>query len=225
MDTNFENMVEGSSVEENAIVESDQAQGRFSLSNFSTDASMLGIEDITMPMLRLAQGLTTEVQNGEAKPGQWLLTGYSPSDTLTIVPLMFARHRTLRAAEGGAVLCHASDALKGSGMPGGDCLKCPKASWVDDGKGHRFPPECVFSYMYTVYVIEHKTIAMIDFRRTNINAGKQLNLMVIRNGCGNFAVALSSTKESGKRGTFYGMRIAPATSVSPQALLEAKQAL
>src|SRR3989304_5736945 len=35
-------------------------------------------EDLVTPRLKLMQGLSTEVQDGNARPGQWVLTGYTP---------------------------------------------------------------------------------------------------------------------------------------------------
>ncbi len=223
MDT-FNDMIESVEGEDATLANVEEKHGQFNLANFSTVPDF-GVEDISMPILRLAQGLTSEVQNGEAKPGQWLLTGFSPSDTLNIIPLAYSRRRTLRAEEGGAVMCAAHDGTTGSGTPGGDCTKCSKNVWSEDEKGNRHPPECVFSYLYTVYVVEHNTIAMIDFRRTSIQAGKTLNLMTLQRGFGKFAAILSSQKQTGKRGSFYQIVIAAAKNVPADVLELASHAL
>lgn len=198
---NFDDMVDGAE-------EAEQTNSAIQLANFSTQLSFDN-EDIVIPRLRLAQGLTTEVQDGSAKPGQWLLTGFEPKDELTIVPLMMARNRTLRDDEG-SVLCKSTDGLNGVGAPGGVCAVCPKNKWTEQEKGKpNLPPECTFSYAYIVYVKEFETMALVEFRRTSIQAGKTLNTMVAQRNVGNFAVKLKSAKQTGKRGTFYQIVVQP----------------
>src|SRR4051812_39007637 len=73
-----------------------------------------GFEDISRPRLRLGQGLTPEVQDGEARPGDWLLTGYDPSPTVELVPIGFMRVRTLRGEER-EVLCSGHEVRNAEG--------------------------------------------------------------------------------------------------------------
>jgi hypothetical protein len=189
------------------------------LANFSNQLD-LASEDLMIPRLRLAQGLTGEVQDGTATPGQWLLTGYDPKAELTIVPLLFARNRALRDDEG-KVLCKSLDSLTGTGEPGGDCTKCIMNQWMDGDKGKRLPPKCTFSYVYIVYVHEHQTMALVEFRRTSIQAGKTLNTIAAQRGIGNFAAKLKSSKQTGTRGTFYQIVVQP-MQASPEILQAAK---
>jgi len=184
-----------------------QEKADLSISNFSNHVNF-DSEDIVIPRIRLAQGLTAEVQDGTAKPGQWLLTGYNPVDELTVVPLMFARNRTLRG-EDGNVECKSADAITGVGFPGGICAQCQLAKWGDNGGGGRMPPTCVFSYVYVCYIIEFETLGLIEFRRTSIQAGKTLNTLSAQRGLGNFAVKLKSNKMTGKRGVFYQILVQP----------------
>jgi len=199
----FDSMVSGSTDIEPVETENTGIQ----LANF-TNRVAFDSDDIVIPRIRLAQGLTAEVQDGTAKPGQWLLTGYQPADELTVVPLMFSRQRALRD-DAGAVLCKSSDSLRGLGEPGGDCAHCPMNQWADGDKGARIPPVCVFSYVYIVYVVEFQTLGLLEFRRTNITAGKTLNTIAAQRDLGNFAVKIKSSKQQGKRGTFYQTIIQP----------------
>lgn len=222
--TKFDSMVgadqSGVQADENGQHEEERQMG-ISLANFSSridfDAS-----DIVIPRIRLAQGLTAEVQDGTAKPGQWLLTGYTPLDELTVVPLMFARNRALRD-DAGSVLCRSNDSLNGIGTPGGVCSQCPQNQWVDGPKGERIPPACVFSYTYICYVAEHKTMGLVEFRRTSIQAGKTLNTICAQKGIGNFAVRLKNAKQSGKRGSFYQIVVQP-VAADPSVIKEARAA-
>ena len=223
MPTNFDQMVDGAQENpapvEDEIEPVEDGHSSVVLANFSTKVEF-GSEDLVIPRLRLAQGLTGEVQDGSAKPGQWLLTGYPPADNLTIIPLLFSRNRALRDDAGG-VQCRSTDSVVGIGTPGGVCSQCPMNTWADGPKGERIPPVCVFSYTYICYVTEHDTIAMIDFRRTSIQAGKTLNTIVAQRGIANFAVKLHNNKQQGKRGTFYQMVVQP-VQVSAEMLEKAR---
>jgi hypothetical protein len=194
---------------DSSLAEVEAPQTGIQIGNFSSHVDFSS-DDIVIPRIRLAQGLTAEVQDGTAKPGQWLLTGFDPVDELTVVPVMFSRQRALRDDEG-AVLCKSQDSITGEGIPGGTCQFCPMNQWADGPKGERVPPQCVFSYVYIVYVAEFESMALIEFRRTNIQAGKTVNTMAAQRGLGNFAVKVKAAKQQGKRGTFYSTIVQPVT--------------
>lgn len=159
-------------------------------------------DDVLMPFLRLAQGLSREVQDGIAKPGQWLLQGFDPADGLVVVPVAFARMRELRDEDTRDIECFSQDSLTGVGEPGGECAACPLAKWGEGTKGKRIPPSCTFMYAYVVYITEHDTLATLRFQRTSIKAGKMLNTIVAQRGLGKIAVAIGSDNVTGKRGTY-----------------------
>ena len=82
--------------------------------------------DLLLPRIRLAQGLTPEVQDGTAKPGQILLTGYDPVEEVVFIPMGMRRRRVLRDEdERTAILCSSDDGKNGQGVPGGACQLCP----------------------------------------------------------------------------------------------------
>lgn len=166
--------------------------------------------DLFIPRIKLAQGLTKEVQDGTAKPGQWVLSGYESLPELTVIPLRVAKRRELVDSEF-TVLCKSDDAQTGVGDPGGECAVCPLAKWVPDAKGKNHPPECSFVYSYIVYVVEHDTAAVLEFKRTSINVGKALNTLIAQRGLGHFAVALHSSSNQGPKGTFHVAAISAAT--------------
>lgn len=171
-----------------------------------SSAPNIDASDVFVPKLRLAQGLTAEVQNGYAKPGQWLISGEDPMDTVVVVPLMMNRRRELRDLdEGRQVVCRSFDSLKGVGDPGGDCATCPMSKWTQ-GKGKNSKnsaPACNFIYSYVVYVVELDTVTILEFSRTSIAAGKMLNTTILQRGLGTFASVLSANSSKGPKGTFY----------------------
>jgi hypothetical protein len=221
VETPFDKMVQG--VENNEIPSDlaipEDTHASLKLANFSSELDMES-EDLMIPRLRLMQGLSTEVQEGTAFPGKWVLTGFDPKDELVVIPCLFARNRTLRDTEG-QILCRSLDSLTGVGEPGGECAKCIMNQWKDGPDNTRLPPPCSFSYAYIVYVPEFKSAALVEFRRTSLQAGKTLNTFAAQKGLTNFAIKLRSSKQTGKRGTFFQIVVQP-TQVSQEVLAEAK---
>ena len=184
-----------------------------------TDKPMFDSSDIVPALLRLAQGLTPEVQDGTAKPGQWLMPGFKPYDAVTVVPLMFAKRREYRDEEGQS-MCVSDDSLEGVGEPGGICEACPMNKWGGD-RGKRKPPACTFMYAYMVFVLETDSIALLYFKKTSIGIGRMLNAMVAQKGMRQTAIRLTSKSQAGKKGSYFTPMIAPLT---PELSVEAVSA-
>lgn len=171
-----------------------------------SNAPIIDPEDVFIPKLRLAQGLTSEVQNGYAKPGEWLITGEDPMKDPIIVPLMMNRRRELRDPdENRTVLCRSFDSIKGVGDPGGECASCPMSKWSNaKGKNKKnTAPPCTFIYSYVVFITNTQSLAILEFYRTSIPAGKMLNTMIMQRGLGKFAAQLTSGGSKGPKGTYY----------------------
>lgn len=173
-----------------------------------SDKPMFAAEDITPPMLRLMQGLSPEVQEGNAKPGQWVLSGYDPKDTIVAVPIAYARRRQYRDPDTNNIACESFDGEMGVGNPGGVCADCPMNKWTGEGK-KRQGPQCVFMYSYMVYIDEFDNGAILNFKRTSLAAGRSLNSLVSRQGFGNTVVKISSKLQSGAKGNYYIPQLVP----------------
>lgn len=219
-DTNFDKMVGND--QETEIVPVEESQASVQLANFSNSVNF-GSEDLVIPRIKLAQQMTAEVVEGSAKFGQWILTGYDAADELTVVPLLFARNRTLRD-DAGVILCRSNDGLYGEGDPGGECAKCPMTQWRENASGANFPPPCVFSYNYICYVVEYGAMGMLEFKRTSLNAGKTVNTIAAQRGIGNFALKLRSAQSKSKKGTYASPVVQPIV-VDPEVLATAKSFL
>lgn len=176
---------------------------------FSAPAKLTA-EDVTIPRLRLAQGLTKEVNDGAAKPGQYILTGVGPRDVVDATVLAVAKFRRLTAPEDGAVQCRSEDGEVGHGIPGGECASCPMSKWInsEDKGGKNTPPPCQFGYRYLLDVADYGQ-CVFEMKRTAIGAAKALNGMVMRTGYGNTRVRFQSAKASGGRGVYYTPIIIP----------------
>ena len=165
-------------------------------------------EDITPPILKLLQALSPDVVEGNAKAGQWSLSGFDPAESVTIVPISFARRREYRADNEPIVACASFDGETGEGTPGGICADCPMNKWTGEGK-NRKGPACVFMYSYMVYVSEFDSVALINFKRTGLGVGRSLNSLVSRSAMGAIAVKLLSKLQTGGRGSYYIPQIQP----------------
>lgn len=170
-------------------------------------------DEVTFPKLRLAQGLTPEVQSGEARPGEWLLSGEAPAADATVVPLAFARLRQMREDDGRAIVCQSPDSTHGFGEygvgsadnPTGLCAQCPMAAWTPNprDKKRNLPPRCTQIYSYVCYSLTHRQIVALEFSRSSMTAAKLLNTLAQSRGFGQFAVRLTTQSQKGPKGTYY----------------------
>jgi hypothetical protein len=194
-----------------------------------SDQPLFDRNEIVLPRLRLAQGLTAEVQDGSAHPGEWLLTGNDPLTAVTFIPLRMTRRRELRGTgdERNTVYCSSLDGVTGQGDPGGSCRECPMADWsevVEKGKKKRQPPLCTFIYSYLGYSLDHGQIVILEMSRTGLRPAKLLNTIIMQRGLGKFAISLTSniTKDGAKT---YAVPIIKVTQVEADKFVEAKAAL
>jgi hypothetical protein len=134
--------------------------------------------DITqLPRLRLAQGLTPEVLEGLASPGQWLVPGQQPQNQLTVKLIGVKRLRLLwdRNVTPAMVVCRGENDI-GVGNPGGDCTRCPLSQW-EDGK----PPQCELRYEYLVITEDNLPLVLSLSTRSASKVISQLNIALKMN--------------------------------------------
>lgn len=207
--TSLEGMVEDLGADEAkdlATLPATSANPAAALAGFSDDPDF-GVDDTYIPRLRLGQALSREVSDGNARAGQWLLTGHDPVDKVSLVPLAFARKRELRGEEDRQILCSSDDGVTGVGEPGGRCEVCPLSQWSGpDSK--RVAPPCNFFYSYVCYAVEFDSVVMINFAKTALSTGKTMNTIVQQNGMRRCIVELGSGKVESKRGTYYKPTVA-----------------
>lgn len=219
----FDDAVEDGGGKGLAVVDQDETQAIATQRKYSSNLDFTR-DDIQMPKLRLGQGMSQEVADGDAKMGQWLVTGFEPEDKVIIVPMVYCRGRVLN--EDDQVICSSNDGINGEGEYGpgskgnksGQCARCPKSQWVNAKKGGKNqPPACTFYYSYGIWSETHQQMMTMDLKKTAINAARGLNTLVQQNGWGKFAVELTSILQKGKQGQFAIPVIKPA-KVKPQVL-------
>jgi hypothetical protein len=187
-----------------------------------TDAPVFGRSDLLMPNLKLGQGLTPEVANGEAEAGDWILIGHDPEKEVVVIPMQYGAGRSLQEEGDFAVLCSSKDRVRGEGTHGpgskenktGLCSNCPMSQWGAKGRdGKSKPPKCSEYYLYAVYSVTHQAQALITLRKTAINTAKQLNTIIAQKKLGNFAIKLGSTMKTSGARQYHVPTIAIATKV------------
>lgn len=203
----FDNMLEDTGTDASSLAIPDADDSVAPITIYSSEAKF-NPEDITPPVLKLMQGLSPEVQDGSARPGQWSLSGYEPKEALTIVPLSYAKRREYRDPDTNVITCTSYGGEFGQGTPGGTCADCPMNKWTGEGKNRR-GPQCVFMYSYMVYIAEYDTGAILNFKRTGLAVGRSLNSAVNRLGFGRVVVKISGKIQTGGKGTYYIPQLVP----------------
>lgn len=157
-----------------------------------------GADELDIPRLRLAQGISSEVGNGIAKAGQWLLTGYDPADAVDFIPVGFQRTRELRDGDR-KIVCQSPNAKVGYGSPGGTCDRCPMAQWIAsaDPNQRNTPPPCNLVYNYLGISHTHQTVVRLSLSKTAIEAAKFINTMIASRKLGNVGIRLTSVYVDG----------------------------
>jgi hypothetical protein len=217
----IDEMVDGGSADD-ALSEAEEQSS--ALAVYSQEVQF-DAEDVYIPRLRLAQGLTKEVQDGTAKPGQFLITGFGPEEDVTLVPVGFTRTRQYRDPEDGSqMLCFSREGQTGEGDPGGECAQCPLSKWTE-ADGRRQKPACAFSYSYLFYSQNHDTITAFNFKGMAINAGKMLNTIVSHHGIGKIAVRLASETKQVRGNSFFVPSVSVAVDADEDLLETAQRAV
>jgi hypothetical protein len=145
----------------------------------------IGTEGLVIPRLKLTQGLTKEVSDGDAMPGHYI-NSVSMEDygTELYVSMLVPQHIRLLIPVGQGLQCRSIEnkpnPMMGVGTPGGLCAKCSYAQWV--GKE---PPMCNEAYQYYILVVDDKGELLdpmpmaITFMKTSFKEAKKWNTMMM----------------------------------------------
>jgi len=190
--------------------------------------------DLIMPRVKLLQAQSTEVADGEGKPGDFLntLTTINYGPTLRFVPISPFKQRIFlvrsekRAvvnaalAEGGleelgpdaeGLRCRSYDMIHGTGSPGIACEACPLSKWDD-----LTPPLCTETYNVAAATDEGELI-VLSFSRSSARVGKQLFSMIrMRPGARQTIFEAASKSEKGKLGNYSVPVIKPLEMAPPE---------
>jgi hypothetical protein len=224
-------------VPEETAVEASSVMGNFLAS------PNLGASDISWPQMKLGQGTTPEVQDGNARQGQWIITGFSEAyDSVYVIPLMMSKPRELRWPDDGSptanrIRCASTDSITGVGDNGQSegehaCEGCPMSQWIPrENQKTNAPPPCQQIYRYLMALVDDPMavdpvidIVLYSAKGTAIRPAQRMNTFFVTKGGGRFMVKLSSAKQSGQRGIFFVPTVGIVTQVRPE-ILEAARSL
>jgi hypothetical protein len=160
-----------------------------------------GSDDVFLSRLKLGQAGTNEVGAGDAKAGEWIVTGYPGMPTVTVVPLTAERRFRRLALVGNQkpVACynHVEDVD----------VDCPNCRWKWEKSLERsngeFEAELSTVYTYTVYVEAIGAPAILELASTSVPAAKVLNSEIMARQLGNTMVILGSKRVEGSKGNYY----------------------
>lgn len=187
------------------------------------------------PRLRLAQGLSAEVQDGTARPGQWVLEDYEAEEAVTLLVTNRYVNRMLLAPSGEGsrddIVCRTerlvvkkpipSLPLVGSGEPGGLCSECPHSQWTprNDGSGKNNPPKCLLIHTLEVVSLTHAARVEVQFKKTSERTLLDMvKAMQKAGGAGKVLFELSSEKKSNLRGQPYYVPVVKTVPVTEKHL-------
>lgn len=215
-DPSFEGMVEGGGDPADIT-----AEDQYTALQVYSETPEFDREDVLFPRLRLAFGLTKEVQDGLARPGDWIPDGFEPEQEFIIMPMAYRKGRELRDPDTRDVLCISGDAKTGQGEPGGPCVTCPESQWRKDPEreGKNSPPNCTILYNYLIYVVDLDAVFRMTFSKSSEIMAKTLNTMIMLRGMGKVAIKLGASQKQGPFGNYHIPVITPITAT--EEMLEA----
>jgi len=138
------------------------------------------------PRIHLIQALSDAAQDGDAKPGQLIynVTGNAlndPGGDCPVIPLYYWPNRVLfpqRDSGISQILCGSLDGKTGVGLPGGECIGCPKSKWGAGKDGREnVPPECIDYHNFGMLLPNESVgerLAICSFGKTSFRAGRAL---------------------------------------------------
>lgn len=225
-------------IESKALAVTDAAEPERPVS--SVPATLADVDDfeftadeLSLPLLRIAQGLSKEVQDGLARQGQLLVRGHAAMDDCTFVPFRVQRIRQYRdREENGKLACYSDDRVEGHGDPGGSCEECPLSKWtkaVDKKTGREYnaAPACSEGYRYYGVVAEVGTMVQWELTRSQAVVAKDINTIIQNNRkrWGQFALKVRSKQKENAQGNRFAVPVVEEVKVDEDVLVAAQACL
>ena len=158
-------------------------------------------EDRIIPRLKIMQPLSPEVDEGIAKPGEFVnsIAKKSYGKVLTLTPVIWWKTRVYwqPREEGGEILCQARDAIEGTQY--GLCADCDHSKWHN-----KESPICT-AIINILGLVNNAELIATSFMKTSYFTGKQLiNLFNYKKvDIFNFQYEISAVQEQNDFGKFW----------------------
>lgn len=159
-------------------------------------------KDVRLPQLRLVQATTQDI---DANAGMIFDTFASAAHgEAQVVPLQMWKTRAYfgTGTIGDPPVCTSPDAVTGYGSPGGDCTRCPHASWQQGGR-------CQLRYNYLMLLLgedhdpENELPRGVMMHGTSAKIASRLNTLLLGSKfVWSNVLTLSSTTEKNDKGQY-----------------------
>ncbi len=158
-------------------------------------------EDRLIPRLKIMQPLSPEVDEGIAKPGDFLnsIAKKVYGKEIQVIPIAWRKSRVYWAKreDGGEILCQARDAVNGTVY--GLCADCDYSKWHD-----KEAPICT-AIINMLMLVNNAELIACSFMKTSYGTGKQLINLFNYKGVDifNFQYTLYAEQEENAKGKFW----------------------
>jgi len=171
----------------------------------------LSAEHISIPRLKLVQGLTAEHIEEKIPEGHYVnsITKEDYGDRVIFTPIIVTIMRLYFEGEGrdAKLRCRSTDGISPTAEePLSEiCSSCEKSSWKKDK-----PPECMLIYNY-IGIVNGKTILSLSLTRAASKVAKLFNTLLAAEESPIYAKAyeIKSKLENAKKGAYYVPNITP----------------
>lgn len=165
----------------------------------------IDLSKLDIPLLRLAQGMTSEVADKKAQIGQFVLTNYPPYDDVVLVPLAAQQIRVYKPDPKQPPKCVAPQGVHGVGDPGIKCSDCALSKWGprDPKTGKSTKPPCAEGVSVRAYSLTHRTLLDFQFMKADAGKGGFIQKQSIEYGWAGFAIKLGAGATKNDRGQWY----------------------
>ena len=159
-------------------------------------------EDRMIPRLKIMQPLSPEVDEGIAKPGEFLnsIAKKAYGKEVQVIPIVWWKSRVYWAKreDGGEILCQARDAMHGADTYG-NCADCEYSKWHNQEV-----PVCT-AIINILMLVNSTELIACSFMKTSYGTGKQLINLFNYKGVDifNFQYTLYTQQEENAKGKFW----------------------
>lgn len=169
---------------------------------YASEGFTFGADELSTPILKIAQGLSPEVRDREAQPGDFILSGFGPEESVTLVIAGFTRARRYVPQNAQKATCWASASpplpLIGQGeFKGRACDECPLSQWGrNEETGRNIPPACNEIDEWLCYSITHGLPVRYPLKGMAMKGSRFLKQLWNAMGPGQYAVDVTAKSVS-----------------------------
>lgn len=170
-----------------------------------TQDAQADLTKMKIPILRLAQGMTEEVKQRKAMPGQYVLTNFPAVDEVIFIPMAGQYIRIYKPDPKKRPKCQAPYGTKGYGIPGIICADCALSKWQgkDPRTGNSKKPPCNEGVSIRGYSVNHRCLVDYQFMTGAMPTGQFIQQQAMAFHWNQFSVRMQSRTVENSLGSWY----------------------